>query len=223
MNAASTFVKKNRNPDPRKFLSTIGRGRKVVIFLKQQTIFTQGDAVGPVFYIQEGSVRYTVVSKFGKEASLGILSEEAFFGDGGLAGQPLRTGSATAMTDCKLLQIDKEAMMLALHREPAFSDLFVAHLLARNIRYQQDLVDQLLGSSEKRLARVLLLQARFGEGGTRETVIPSVSHEALASMADTTQSRVSFFMDRFRRLGFLAYSESGLRIHSSLLDLVLRD
>ncbi len=223
MNAASTFVKKNRRLDPTKFLSTIGKGRKVATFLKAQTIFAQGDAAGAVFYIQEGKVRYTVVSRFGKEATLGILTVGAFFGDGVLAGQPLRTSSATAMTDCKLLQIDKEAMMLALHLEPAFSDLFVAHLLARNIRYQQDLVDQLFGSSEKRLARVLLLQARFGEEGTPETVIPNVSHEALACMADTTQSLVGFFMDRFRRLGFLADSGSGLRIHSSLLNLVLRD
>lgn len=136
-----TLAKKNRGLDPAKFLSTIGKGRKVVTYLKQQAIYKQGDAVGPIFYIQEGTVRHTVVSKFGKETTLGILSEGSFFGDGGLAGQPLRTGSATAMTDCKLLQIDKEAMTLALHRDTAFSDLFVAHLLARNIRYQQDLVD----------------------------------------------------------------------------------
>ncbi len=152
-----------------------------------------------------------------------MLSEGSFFGEGCLAGQPLRVGSATAMTDCKLLQIDKEAMMLALHQEPGFSEMFVAYLLARNVRYQQDLVDQLFGSSEKRLAQSLLLQARFGEEGAQETVILSVSHEALADMAGTTQSRVSFFMDRFRRLGFLAYSGSGLRIHNSLLNFVLRD
>jgi CRP-like cAMP-binding protein len=217
------LAKKNRGLDPTKFLSTIGKGRKVVTFLKQQTIFRQGDAVGPVFYVREGTVRYSVVSKFCKEATLGMLSAGAFFGDGGLAGQPLRTGSATAMTDCKLLQIDKEAMTLALRREPAFSDLFIAHLLARNIRYQQDIVDQLFGSSEKRLAQILLSQARFGEEGAPETVIPNVSHEALADMAGTTQSHVSFFMDRFRRLGFLAYNRSGLRIHHSLLNLVLRD
>jgi len=140
-----------------------------------------------------------------------------------MVGQLFCTGSATAMTDCKLLQIDKEAMMLALQQEPAFSDMFVAYLVARNVRYQQDLVDQLFGSSEKRLAQVLLSQARFGEEGAPETVIPNVSHEALADMAGTTQPLVSFFMDRFRRLGFLAYSGSGLRIHNSLLNLVLRD
>ncbi len=223
MNTASTLVKKNRQLDPKMFLSTIGEGRKAANFLKQEIIYRQGDTVGPIFYIQEGTVRHTVVSRFGKQATLGELCEGAFFGDGGLVGQPLRTGSVTAITDCKLLQIDKEAMMLALHDEPAFSDMFVAYLLARNIRYQQDLVDQLFGSSEKRLAQVLLLQARFGEEGAPETVIPKVSHETLANMAGTTQSRVCFFMERFRRLGFLAYSGSGLRIHSSLLNLVLHD
>lgn len=223
MNTASILVKKNRQLDLKKFLSTIGEGRKSANFLKQEIIYRQGDTIGPIFYIQEGTVRHTVVSRFGKQATLGELCEGAFFGDGSLVGQPLRTGSATAITDCKLLQIDKEAMMLALHDEPAFSDMFVAYLLARNIRYQQDLVDQLFGSSEKRLAQVLLLQARFGEEGAPETVIPNVSHETLADMAGTTQSRVSFFMERFRRLGFLAYSGSGLRIHSSLLNLVLHD
>ena len=153
---------KTGNFDPRKFLATIGEGRKVVAFPKKQTIFAQGDAADAVFYIQEGKVRLTVVSKIGKEATLGILNEKEFFGEGSLAGQRLRMGSATAMTDCELLRIDKKAMMLALHREHAFSDLFVAYLLARNIRYEEDLVDQLFNSSEKRLARMLLLLAHFG-------------------------------------------------------------
>jgi CRP-like cAMP-binding protein len=147
---------KRRDFDPKKFLATIGEGRKVVAFPQKQTIFSQGDAADAVFYIQEGKVRLTVVSQIGKEATLGILSEGEFFGEGALAGQPLRMGSAAAMTDCELLQIDKKAMMLALHREHAFSDLFVAYLLARNIRYEEDLVDQLFNSSEKRLARILL-------------------------------------------------------------------
>ena len=215
---------KRRDFDPKKFLATIGEGRKVVSFPKKQTIFSQGDAVDAVFYIQEGKVRLTVVSKIGKEATLGILSEGDFFGEGGLAGQALRMGSATAMTDCELLRIDKKAMMLALHREHTFSDLFVAYLLARNIRYEEDLVDQLFNSSEKRLARILLLLAHFGKEGVPETVIPKISQETLAEMIGTTRSRVSFFMNRFRGLGFLDYDAgSGLQVHSSLLNVVLHD
>src|SRR5580704_14482051 len=158
-------VKKGRAFNPQKFLATIGTGRKAVAFRKKQTIFVQGDAADTVFYIKDGKVRLTVVSKIGKEATLGILTDGEFFGEGGLAGQPLRMGSATAMIDCELLRIDKKAMMLALHREHNFSDLFVAYLLARTIRYEEDLVDQLFNSSEKRLARILLLLARFGKEG----------------------------------------------------------
>jgi CRP-like cAMP-binding protein len=213
-------AKKKGDFDPRKFLATIGEGRKVVAFPKKQTIFAQGDAADAVFYIQQGKVRLTVVSETGKEATLGILSEGEFFGEGGLAGQPLRMGSATSMTDCELLQIDKKAMMLALH---TFSDLFVAYLLARNIRYEEDLVDQLFNSSEKRLARILLLLAHFGKEGVPETVIPKMSQETLAEMVGTTRSRVSFFMNRFRKLGFVDYGESGLQVHSSLLSVVLHD
>jgi CRP/FNR family cyclic AMP-dependent transcriptional regulator len=216
-------AKKKADFDPRKFLATIGEGRKVVAFLKKQTIFTQGDEADAVFYIQEGKIRLTVVSKIGKEATLGILSEGEFFGEGSLAGQTLRMGSATAMTDCELLQIDRKAMMLALHREHAFSDLFVAYLLARNIRYEEDLVDQLFNSSEKRLARMLLLLAHFGKEGMPEVVIPKISQETLAEMIGTTRSRVSFFMNRFRKLGFVDYGESGLQVHSSLLNVVLHD
>ena len=217
-------AKKERDFDPKKFLATIGEGRKVVAFPKKQTIFTQGDAADSIFYIQKGKVRLTVVSKIGKEATLGILSEGEFFGEGGLAGQPLRMGSATAMTDCELLRIDKKAMMLALHQEHTFSDLFVAYLLARNIRYEEDLVDQLFNSSEKRLARILLLLAHFGKEGVPETVIPKISQETLAEMIGTTRSRVSFFMNRFRELGFLDYDGgSGLQVHSSLLNVVLHD
>ena len=219
----ATLAKNNRDLKAGKFLATTGKGRKVVTFLKKQPIFTQGDAAGPVFYIQEGKVRHTVVSQFRREATLGILSEGDFFGDGGLAGQPLRTDSVAAITDCKLLQIEKEAMMVALHRERAFSNLFVAYLLARNIRYQEDLVDQLFGSSEKRLARVLLLQAHFGEERRPETVIPEVSQATLADMAGTTRLRVRSCMNRFRKLGFLANSKGGLRIHRSLLNIVLHD
>jgi CRP/FNR family transcriptional regulator, cyclic AMP receptor protein len=221
--APTTLAKKNRVFDPKKFLATIGEGRKVLALAKKQTIFTQGDVADAIFYIQQGKVRLTVVSKIGKEATLGILSEGEFFGEGGLAGQPLRMGSATAMTDCEVLRIDKKAMMLALHREHTFSDLFVAYLLARNIRYEEDLVDQLFNSSEKRLARILLLLAHFGKEGAPETVIPKISQETLAEMIGTTRSRVSFFMNRFRKLGFVDYGESGLQVHSSLLNIVLHD
>jgi CRP/FNR family transcriptional regulator, cyclic AMP receptor protein len=221
--ASTMSAKINREFNPQEFLATIGEGRKVVSFPKKQTIFAQGDAADAVFYIQEGKVRLTVVSKIGKEATLGILSQGEFFGEGGLAGQHLRMGSAAAMTDCELLRIEKKAMMLALHREHKFSDLFVAYLLARNIRYEEDLVDQLFNSSEKRLARLLLLLAHFGKEGVPETVIPKISQETLAEMIGTTRSRVSFFMNRFRELGFLDYGEGGLKVHSSLLNIVLHD
>jgi CRP/FNR family transcriptional regulator, cyclic AMP receptor protein len=223
MMALSVPVKKKRDFDPREFLATIGEGRKVVAFPKKQIIFTQGDAADAVFYIQEGKVKLTVVSNVGKEATLGILSQGDFFGEGGLAGQPLRMGSATAMTDCELLQIDKKAMILALHREHTFSDLFVAYLLGRNIRYEEDLVDQLFNSSEKRLARILLLLAHFGKDGVPETVIPKISQESLAEMIGTTRSRVSFFMNRFRELGFVDYGDGDIQVHSSLLNIVLHD
>ena len=193
---------------------------------KKEGIFTQGDEANAVFYIQTGRVKLTVVSKAGKEATIGLLNEGNFFGEGALAGQAQRMGSATAVTDCDLLRIDKRAMMDALHREHAFSDLFVAYLLARNVRYEEDLVDQLFNSSEKRLARVLLLLAHFGKEGLPETVVPKISQESLAEMVGTTRSRVSFFMNRFRKLGFIHYSggiEGGLQVHSSLLNVVLHD
>ena len=214
---------KKRDFDPKTFLATIGEGRKVVAVPKKQTVFSQGEAADAVFYIQQGTVRLTVVSNDGKEATLGILSAGDFFGEGSLAGQTLRMGSATAMTDCELLHLDKKAMMLALHREHTLSDLFVAYLLARNIRYEEDLVDQLFNSSEKRLARLLLLLAHFGKEGVPEIVIPRISQETLAEMIGTTRSRVSFFMNRFRKLGFLDYGDSGLQVHRSLLNVVLHD
>jgi len=217
------LIKKGQDLDPKSFLATIGVGKKDVVFLQKQTIFAQGDVADSIFYIQEGKVRLTVVSKAGKEATLGLLSEGEFFGEGSLAGQALRMGSATAMTDCELLRIEKKAMMDALHREHEFSDMFVAYLLARNIRYEEDLVDQLFNSSEKRLARILLLLAHFGKESMPETVIPKISQETLADMIGTTRSRVSFFMNRFRKLGFVDYGEDGLQVHSSLLNIVLHD
>jgi CRP/FNR family cyclic AMP-dependent transcriptional regulator len=215
-------AKMKRDFDPKTFLATIGEGRRIVSFEKKQTIFVQGDDCNAVFYVQKGKVRLTVVSKTGQEATIGILSDGDFFGEGGLTGQPVRMSSATAMTDCTVLRIDKKAMMRALHEEHALSDLFVAYLLTRNIKYEEDLVDQLFNSSEKRLARVLLLLAHFGKEGVPETVIPKISQETLAEMIGTTRSRVSFFMNRFRKLGFIHYN-GGLQVHSSLLNVVLHD
>ena len=218
--------KNGREFDAQAFLATIGEGRKAILFPKRQTIFTQGDPADAVFYLQTGKVRLTVVSKEDKEATIGILSDGSFFGEGSLAGQPLRMGAATAMTDCAVLRIEKKAMVDTLHREHALSDLFVAYLLTRNIRYEEDLVDQLFNSSEKRLARVLLMLAHFGKEGVPESVIPKISQETLAEMVGTTRSRVSFFMNRFRKLGFIDYSggeEGGLQVHSSLLNIVLHD
>jgi len=215
-------AKKRRGFDPNTFLATIGDGRKLVTAARKQRIFAQGDTADAVFYIQKGKVRLSVVSQAGKEATIGILNERNFFGEGALAGQTQRMLSAAAMTDCELLRVDKKAMMDALHREHTFSDMFVAYLLARNVRYEEDLVDQLFNSSEKRLARVLLLLAHFGKEGIPETVIPKISQETLAEMVGTTRSRVSFFMNRFRKLGFIHYN-GGLQVHSSLLNVVLHD
>ena len=217
-------AKKLRKFDTKTFLSTINGGRKIVAFAKKQAIFVQGDSSDAVFYIKEGKVKLTVVSQIGKEATIGILNEGDFFGEGCLTGQTLRLCSASAMNDCSVMQIDKKPMMEVLHREHEFSDMFVAYLLTRNIRYEEDLVDQLFNSSEKRLARMLLLLAHFGKDGKPESVIPTISQETLAEMVGTTRSRVSFFMNRFRKLGFIDYHAGDeLQVHSSLLNIVLHD
>jgi CRP/FNR family transcriptional regulator, cyclic AMP receptor protein len=210
-----------RNFNPKKFLAVIGEGRKIVPIAKKHTIYAQGARCDAVFYIQAGKVRLTVVAENGKEATIGILNPGDFFGEGGLAGQPLRMGSASAMTDCELMRIENKAMILVLRRERKLSDLFTAYLLGRNIRYEADLVDQLFNSSEKRLARTLLLLANFGKEGRPESV-PQISQETLAEMVGTTRSRVSFFMNRFRKLGFIHYN-GGLEVHSSLLSVILHD
>jgi CRP-like cAMP-binding protein len=215
--------KKLRQFDTKTFLSTINGGRQIEAFPKKETIFAQGDSSDAVFYIKEGKVKLTVVATSGKEATIGILNEGDFFGEGCLAGQPLRVGSATAMTDCSVMKIEKESMIEVLHRERAFSDMFVAYLLTRNIRYEEDLVDQRFNSSEKRLARTLLLLAQFGKDGKPENLIPKMSQETLAEMVGTTRSRVSFFMNRFREMGFVDYDGTGLQVHSSLLGVVLHD
>jgi len=216
-------VNNARQFDPNAFLATIGEGRKILEFKQGETIFAQGGKADAVFYIQKGKIKLTVVSQVGKEATVGVLGEGSFFGEGGLAGQALRMGSASAMADCTILRIDKRSMVEALRREHSFSDLFVSHLLARNIRYEEDLVDQLFNSSEKRLARILLLLAHFGKEDKPEPVIPRITQESLAEMVGTTRSRVSFFMNRFKKLGFVEYDGSGMKVHSSLLNVVLHD
>jgi CRP/FNR family cyclic AMP-dependent transcriptional regulator len=185
-------------------------------------IFSQGDPADAIFYIQKGKVKLTVLSKQGKEAVVAILGVGDFFGEGCLAGQPLRMATAISMTSCSIMKLSKTDVIRTLHEQPSFSEVFVAHLLSRNIRIEEDLVDQLFNSSEKRLARVLLLLANFGKEGTPQTVIPKMSQETLAGIIGTTRSRVSFFMNRFRKLGFVEYN-GDLKIHSSLLNVVLHD
>ena len=217
-------ARKKNDFSPQAFLSTIGKGRDLVSFQRKKTIFAQGDSTDGLFFIQKGKVQMGVVSESGKEAVLGILGESDFFGEGGLAGQLLRMSSATAVTDCVLLHIDKKTMMRAMSVEPKLSAMFLKYLLKRNIRYQDDLVDQLFNSSEKRLARVLLLMAQFGHKGVSEMSVPRLSQETLAEMVGTTRSRVSFFMNRFRKLGFIKYDVgNNLHVHSSLLNVVLTD
>jgi CRP-like cAMP-binding protein len=196
----------------------------MVSFKKKSQIFVQGDSRDGVFFVQTGRVRLSVVSEDGREATLGILGEGDFFGEGGLAGQLLRMSSATALTDCVLLHIERKTMLQAMSLQPKLSGMFVKYLLKRNIRYQDDLVDQLFNSSEKRLARVLLLMAQFGKEGVSEMLVPRLSQQTLAEMVGTTRSRVSFFMNRFRKLGYINYSAGdNLRVHSSLLNVVLQD
>ena len=200
------------------FLSTIDGGRKIRAFFKKQVVFAQGDPSDSVCYIREGKIRLTVVSMTGKEATIGILNKGDFFGEGCLTRQLFRLCSATAMTDCSVMRIEKKSMLEVLHREHALSDMFVAYLLARNIRYEADLVDQLFNFTEKRLARMLLLLAHFGKEGKPETVIPKMSQETLAEMIGTTRSQVNIFMNRFRDMGFVDYNSKGLQVHSSLLN-----
>jgi CRP/FNR family cyclic AMP-dependent transcriptional regulator len=208
--------------DPIALLAKAGEGRAASSYASGQVIFAQGDPADAVFYVQTGRVKLTIVSGQGKEAVVGIYSATDFFGEASLAGQPLRIATATAMSECLIVRLARSAMIRMLHDEPAFSELFVAHLLSRNIRVEADLVDQLFNSSEKRLARVLLLLANFGKEGKPEAVIPNITQETLAEMIGTTRSRVSFFMNKFRKLGFIEYNGK-LSVHSSLLNVVLHD
>jgi CRP/FNR family transcriptional regulator, cyclic AMP receptor protein len=220
----NTSAKRKPDFNPHTFLSTIGKGRVMLSFQRKGKIFVQGDSRDGLFFIQTGQVQLSVLSENGKEAILGILGEGDFFGEGGLAGQLLRMSSATALTDCVLLHIERAAMTHAMSIEPKLSAMFVKYLLKRNIRYQDDLVDQLFNSSEKRLARVLLLMAQFGKEGVSEMSVPRLSQETLAEMVGTTRSRVSFFMNRFRKRGFIQYDVGdNLHVHSSLLNVVLQD
>ena len=208
------------------FLDSAGVARKVHEFTKKEKIFVQGDPCENVFYVQKGGVRLSVVNESGKEAVVAVLGPGDFFGEGCLAGQPLRMASATTMSECSIMRLEKAGVIRLLHDQPAFSDLLLRHLLSRNIRIEEDLVDQLFNSSEKRLARVLLLLANFGKEGKPEPVIPKVSQETLAEIVGTTRSRVSFFMNRFRKMGFIQYNgsiRSGLEVHSSLLNVILHD
>jgi len=191
-------------------------------YRKGQTVFSQGNAADSVFYIQKGKVKVTVVSEQGREAVVGILGTDDFCGEGCLAGQTLRIATAKAMTECEIMRVEKGAMIRVLHDEPAFSEMFVKHLLAHTIRVEEDLVDHLFNSSEKRLARALLLLANFGKEGKPEPIIPKISQETLAEMIGTTRSRVSLFMNKFRKLGFISYN-GRIEVHSSLLGVVLRD
>jgi CRP/FNR family transcriptional regulator, cyclic AMP receptor protein len=209
--------------DPKKFLAQSGVGRTVEQFRKKQTIFRQGDPADTVFYIQKGQAKLTVLSKQGKEATIALLNPSDFLGEGCLASdQPVRLATAIAVTDCSVLRIEKAEMLRTLHEEHRFSDLFVAYLVERHNRTQADLVDQLFNSSEKRLARALLLLARFGKEATSEEVSPQVNQETLAEMIGTTRSRVNFFMNKFRKLGLIDYN-GGLKVNSSLLSVVLHE
>jgi len=208
--------------DPNKFLATVGEGREIIMFRKKHTLFSQGEVCDAVFYLQSGKVKLTVVSTNGKEATLGILGAGDFFGEGCLIGQTLRMTTATAVTEGAVLRVDKKSMMRVLHEERLFADTFVRYLLKQNIRREEDLVDQLFNSSEKRLARVLLLLAHVGKEGTPETIIPQISQETLAEMVGTTRPRVNFFMNKFKKLGFIDYN-GGLQVRSSLLNVILHD
>ncbi len=208
--------------DPKALLESLGARRGRRRCRKSEAIFTQGDRADAVFFVEEGKIKLTVLSQQGKQAVIALLGPGDFFGEGCLAGQPLRMSTATAMTEASIVSLPREAMVEALHEDAVFSERFTRHLLSRNIRIEEDLVDQLFNSSEKRLARILLLLANFGKEGRPERVVPKISQETLAEMVGTTRSRVSFFMNRFRKLGFIEYN-GGLEVHSSLLHVVLND
>jgi CRP/FNR family transcriptional regulator, cyclic AMP receptor protein len=208
--------------DPKAFLTRIGNGKTKREYRTNEVVFSQGDPADAVFYIRTGKVKLTVVSTRGKEAIIGVLERGSFFGEGCLAAQPLRMSTASAVQPTSIVRVSKSAMVRLLHEEPEFAELFIAYLLSRNVRIEEDLVDQLFNSSEKRLARILLLLAHFGKESKPESVIPKISQETLAAMVGTTRSRVSYFMNRFRKMGFIHYN-GGLQVHSALLTVLLRE
>jgi CRP-like cAMP-binding protein len=214
--------KKTAPFDPKAFLATVNAGRSISKYRKGETVFSQGKPADAVFYILKGKVKVTVVSEQGKEAVVAILGPDEFCGEGCLTGQPLRLATAVAMTECEIMRLEKATMIHVIHEEPAFAEMFVSHLLARTSRVEADLVDQLFNSSEKRLARALLLLANFGKDGRPEPIIAKVSQETLAEMIGTTRSRVSFFMNKFRKLGLIDYNGQ-IEIHPSLLNVVLHE
>jgi CRP-like cAMP-binding protein len=209
--------------EPHLLLTKLSTGKSSQAYLAEESIFSQGDAADAVFYIQSGRVKLTVVSKSGKEAVVAILPEGSFFGEGCLAGQPLRMATANADQNSTIVRIERHAMVAMLHREPEFAERFLAYLLTRNVRMESDLVDHLFNSSEKRLARLLLLMANFGQESKPIPLVARMSQETLAEMVGTTRSRVSFFMNRFREMGFIEYDGAGVRVHSSLVSVVLHD
>jgi CRP-like cAMP-binding protein len=217
-----TVKARTRAFDPQRFLNSAGATRKIVTYRRSAIIFSQGDPCATVMYIHTGAVKLSVLSKTGKEAVVAMLGPGDFLGEGCLAGQPVRIATATAMAPTRVLVVQKDAMIRLLHKQHAFSDRFITHMLARNIRIEEDLVDHLFNSSEKRLARTLLLVARYGKQDTPARVLPKLSQEVLAEMIGTTRSRVNFFMNKFRKLGFIEYN-GGLKINSSLLSVVLHD
>jgi CRP/FNR family transcriptional regulator, cyclic AMP receptor protein len=214
--------KQNGTFSAQTFLDSAGIARKIVEYRRTEVIFTQGDLCEHVLYIQKGGVKLSVLSKTGRQAVVAMLGPDEFFGEGCLAGQPVRMGSATATADSTILLVDKDQMVRLLHNQHELSDRFIAHMLARNIRIEQDLVDQLFNSSEKRLARTLLLLARYGEHDKPVRAVPLISQETLSEMVGTTRSRVNFFMKKFQRLGFIDY-KNGLKVNNSLLTVVLHD
>jgi CRP-like cAMP-binding protein len=214
--------KRNATFSAQAFLDSAGIARRVVEYRRAEVIFTQGDLCDRVLYLQRGGVKLSVVSKTGREAVVAMLGPGEFFGEGCLAGQPVRMGSATAMMDSTVLLVDKDQMVRLLHKQHALSDRFIAHMLARNIRIEEDLIDQLFNSSEKRLARTLLLLARYGKHDKPARAVPPISQETLAEMVGTTRSRVNFFMKKFQRLGFIDYTD-GLKVNNSLLTVILHD
>jgi CRP/FNR family transcriptional regulator, cyclic AMP receptor protein len=215
-------TKRRRSFDPKAFLAKVGEGRSIARYRNNQIVFSQGDPADAVFYIQKGKMKVTVVSEQGKEAVVAILGPDGFFGEACLAGQVQRIATVATMTESVIVRMEKAAIVRVIHEEPAFSEMFIAHLLSRTIRVEADLVDQLFNSSEKRLARLLLLLANFGKEGAPVPMIAKISQETLAEMIGTTRSRVSFFMNNFRKLGLIDYN-GGIEVHSSLLNVVLHD